>query len=161
MDLIQALPSAEQRSQLPRTEGIVVVDADVDGTVRQSLRTCGPARIIWTTCLPRKAVIRTAIALDREHSAQGAALALRIGVSGKRRYDMLFRQEFPPSTGPGDLTWVPVSLRLSRYTDFQWSLFYRPWELTWNIVFSTDAELVNGRPACGYWAIPRIESAVE
>lgn len=153
IDLIHQFPSAQKRSALAPAEAFALLDAEVGGAVKSSLRTCGASRITWSVRLPRNAVLRTAIAPDRSGNAGRSAVALRIGISDRRRYEGLFRHEFAPAPPGTRESWQPVTVSLSAYSGWQWSLFYRPWETTWDLVFATDGA------GCGYWAAPRIEMA--
>jgi len=153
IDLLHQFPSAQKRSQFAPGEAFALFDAEVGGVVKSSLRTCGASRIIWSIRVPRNAVLRTAIAPAAGSGTTAPAITFRIGISDRRHYEMLFEREFP-GAGPGTPnSWRPVTISLSGYAGWQWSLFYRPWQIVWDLVFTA------GGPGCGYWAEPRIQVA--
>lgn len=101
--------------------------------------TDAPARVIWSVRLPSRARLETAVALLAESSGNsGAGVSARIGISDDRRYDQLAAITLDGSVAQSR-AWRPVSIDLGRYSGWQWSLFYRPWERTWRLVFSADA----------------------
>jgi hypothetical protein len=54
-----------------------------------------------------------------------------------------------------------VTVDLSGYGGWQWSLFYRPWTTTWRLIFSTDVSPPGAAPNPAWdwavWAEPAIE----
>jgi hypothetical protein len=85
-----------------------------------------------------------------DHGAPGGSATARIGISDDRRYEQL--ANIPLDAGAAR-AWQPVTIDLGGYSGWQWSLFYRPWERNWKIVFGADGE--GGRIA---WARPVIRS---
>ena len=151
VDLVEALPTAERRAALPD----VAIRVDIvgpAGDIRPSITTAAPARIIWTTHLPSRARLETAVVLvDDGHGAIAASGTARIGISDDRRYVELARIPLEGAAQPR--SWRTVSIDLGGYSGWQWSLFYRPWERTWRIVFNAD-----GPSAHIAWAQPMIRA---
>ena len=121
------------------------------GDIRPSITTSAPARIIWSTRLPSRARLETAVLLaDDGHGALSASATARIGISDDRRYDELANIALDGAALPR--AWRNVTIDLGAYSGWQWSLFYRPWERTWRIVFSADG----GNAAHVAWARPMV-----
>lgn len=152
VDLVAALPTAERRAALPADTAIRVDIVGPAGDIRPSIMTSAPARIIWATLLPSRARLETAVILvDDGHGAVSASGTARIGISDDRRYVELAR--IPLDGGALPRSWRTVSIDLGAYSGWQWSLFYRPWERTWRIIFNAD-----GPSARIAWAQPMIRA---
>ena len=139
IDLLGALPSAERRAALPLETAIRVGFVDVDGDARPSLIMTAPARVTWRVNFPARPRLRAAVALLADSGSLGRpSVTARIGISGGRVYETLFalRLQSAPGASP---TWRPVDIDLSAYSGWKWSLFYRPSEETWSLVFAADA----------------------
>ena len=95
--------------------------------------TVAPVRVIWTGRLPARAWIDTAVML-----VDGAGATARIGISDQRLYEGLTRIELKPAAD-GAAAWQNVRVDLGSYSGWQWSLFYRPSEIEWRLVFAADA----------------------
>jgi hypothetical protein len=136
-------------------------EAVVDGAKRRVIFAHPPTRLIWTQKLPARAVLSTAIALKPEAWAGGGdGVVFRIGISDNRIYKGLYSRHVDPSHRPDDRRWIPVTLDLSHFGGWQWSLFYRPWERTWRLVFSTDVGppgFNNNAWDWAIWAEPMLE----
>jgi hypothetical protein len=131
IDLIVQLPSAEKRAARALDESIRVESAGPESDRRVSLVTAAPARVIWTGRLPERAWIETSLMLTA-----GAGATARIGISDHRLYEPLARFELK---GPEAAAWRDIRVDLGRYSGWQWSVFYRPSEIEWQLVFSADA----------------------
>jgi hypothetical protein len=59
-----------------------------------------------------------------------------------------------PGSVEADRSFVPIAVDLSAWAGWQWSLFYRPSETAWNIVFSVDGTRSSDTPL---WLAPAIE----
>ena len=139
VDLLNTLPSAERRSLRPVEEAVRADLIGPAGDIRPAIVTDAPARVIWSVRLPSRARLETAVALIPGASEQtGAGAAARIGISDDRRYDQLVAITLDGQVAQSR-TWQPVSIDLGDYSGWQWSLFYRPWERTWRLIFSADA----------------------
>lgn len=139
VDLMKTLPSAERRSTRPIAEAVRADLIGPPGDPRPSIVTATPARVIWSSRLPSRARLETAVMLvDDGHGLRSAGATARIGISDDRRYDQLAKVTLDASGTPSR-AWQPVVIDLGAYSGWQWSLFYRPWERTWRLVFSADA----------------------
>jgi hypothetical protein len=146
-DLIARLGDAERRAAGPIDEWIRIGSAGPAADRRVALLTTAPARVIWTRRLPARAWLETAVTL-----VEGDGAAARIGISDDRLYEPLARiQLMPPAEGQA--AWQPLRVDLGRYAGWQWSLFYRPSNVEWRLVFGADA-LPGGTVA---WAHPVIK----
>lgn len=139
VDLMKTLPSAERRSTRPIDEAVRADLIGPPGDPRPSIVTATPARVIWSSRLPSRARLETAVMLvDDGHGLRSAGATARIGISDDRRYDQLAKVTLDAS-GTQSRAWQPVVIDLGAYSGWQWSLFYRPWERTWRLIFSADA----------------------
>ena len=138
IDLMKTMPSAERRSARPIDEAVRADLIGPAGDPRPAIVTDAPARVIWSIRLPARAQLETAVALVGQSSSPGAGVSARIGISDDRRYDQLAKITLDGSTAQSR-AWQPVSIDLGAYSGWQWSLFYRPWERTWRLIFSADA----------------------
>jgi hypothetical protein len=139
VDLIHAFGRAERRAG----PGIVLGAefADLGGDARPAIFAHAPSRLTWRMHIPRRATIRTAIGLKSETWSQQASdgVVFRVAISDRRRiYETLFIRHIDPYRNPDDRRWTPVEIDLSRFAGWQWSLFYRPYEREWDLIFSTD-----------------------
>ena len=132
VDLIDTLPAAERRAALPVDTAIRVDIVGPAGDIRPSIVTQAPARVIWSTRLPWRARLETAVILADD----GYGATARIGISDDRRYEELVNIALDGAARPR--TWRTVTIDLGAYSSWQWSLFYRPWERTWRLVFNAD-----------------------
>ena len=74
VDLLDALPAAERRAALPVENAIRVDIVGPAGDIRPSIITTAPARVIWSTRLPSRARLETAVVLaDDGHGAISAS----------------------------------------------------------------------------------------
>jgi len=112
-----------------------------------------PARVIWLVRLPAHSHIHTAVALAPEPDGSvGAGVTARVGISDERSYDQLFLLKLTADPS-GAVVWRDVDIDLGAYAGWQWSVFYRPSEITWRINFSADLA-PSGTLA---WARPSID----
>ena len=133
-DLIARLPAAERRAARALEESIRVESAGPPADRRVALVTSAPARVIWTGRLPERAWIDTSVMLT-----SGTGATARIGISDRRLYEGLTRVELKPAADEGSAVWRDVRVDLRQYAGWQWSVFYRPSETEWRLVFSADA----------------------
>jgi hypothetical protein len=153
VDLIEALPKAERRAALPVDVAIEVDLIGPPGDIRPAIVMQAPARTIWSTRLPSGARLETAVILvDDRQGAQSGTVTARVGISDDRRYEQL--ASIPLNGTALPRAWQAVAIDLGAYSTWQWSLFYRPWERTWRLIFSADGE-VGGHLG---WARPMVTS---
>jgi hypothetical protein len=152
VDLLETLPSAERRARPPVDSAIRIDLVGPPGDLRPALVTSTPARVIWSTRLPSRARLETAVMLAGGHGARTGSANARIGISDDRRYEQLADIRLDGAEAPR--AWQTVSIDLGAYSDWQWSLFYRPWERTWRIVLGADGEA----GAAIAWARPFVQA---
>jgi hypothetical protein len=157
--LFDRFPQAEQRAAIPHAfarENIVI-----DGQQRRVIYAHAPTRLTWAMKLPARARLTTAIALKPQAwTGEGDGVVFRIGIADDRRFEALFLRHVNPFANSDDRRAIPVSVDLSGYGGWQWSLFYRPSNTTWRLVLATDAGLPGSSNAMWDWAVwvePTIE----
>jgi hypothetical protein len=110
-----------------------------------------PSRITYLLNFPRQARLVTTPLLD---GSTGASAEFRIGISDRRTYETLaIRIAAAAECGAGA---SPMVIDLSLYGGWQWSLFYRPDERTWELILGVNA--VAGEIRGAMWGMPRIET---
>jgi hypothetical protein len=154
VDLLASLNRAEKR---PSGETITTTIATLDGPPEAAVDVPAMSRIVWSVRMPDHAVLRTAVGASPQMAAAiGGRAVFRIGISDERTYDELSTTEV--SLGSAQ-AWRRVAIDLSKYSGFKWSLFYRPREKTWNVIFNTRIKGL-GRPIAPsdrlLWARPSI-----
>jgi hypothetical protein len=122
----------------------VVTDHRAGATSRPAIAGPAPGRVIWQQPLPRRGVFRAALAID-----SAAAVRFRVGVSDDRTYEQLAAATVAARDG-----WTDLTVDLSAYAGWKWSLFYRPDRIRWRVVLSADA--VSGVPGRAVWGAPSI-----
>jgi hypothetical protein len=137
IDLVGDLDRAERR---PAGGTFEVVTTEIAG---QSMRAIVPpsiSRITWETAVPGRAVLKTAVALHPDAWTQeGNGVLFRIGIAEGRTYEELVTRLVDPYHSPDDRRWIPITVDLSAYGGFKWSLFYQPSRLRWRIIFNTNS----------------------
>jgi len=138
IDLVAELPHAERRAA---GDIEVAIRPDVVGkgaNSRMAIVMQAPARVIWLLRLPARPHIHTAVALAPEpDGTMGGGVTARVGISDGRSYDQPLLLKVTPDPS-GVVVWHDVDIDLHAYAGWQWSLFYRPSEITWRINFSAD-----------------------
>ena len=127
IDLLVALPSAERRSAGDVDLSIYADVVSIGGSVREALVMQAPARSTWTFALPRRAVLSTSAAL-----VSGPGVTLRFGISNGRTYQSLEQVEVGAD-------WRDVILDLRDYSEWKFSLFHQPLDVTWRLTINADA----------------------
>ncbi|MEZ5316794.1 MAG: hypothetical protein R2752_05285 [Vicinamibacterales bacterium] len=130
-DLTRDLVRAERRAAGDPDVAIRMGLAGPAGDRRLALIADAPARITWRRRLPERAAIVTAVWLE-----SGAGAIARVGIADDRTYEVLARVELHEH---GVRAWQPLVVDLGGYAGWQWSLFYRPGDTEWRLVFSVDA----------------------
>jgi hypothetical protein len=156
VDLLATVDHAEKRLQ---GDPVSTTLATLDGETAPALDVPVISRIVWTVRMPDRAVLRTAPGAPQLAAAGGARALFRIGISDERSYDGLLASEIGLGSARG---WKPVSIDLSKYSGFKWSVFYHPRQKTWKVIFNTTITGL-GRPVAPtdrlFWAHPSIEDA--
>jgi len=148
INLLEQMSAAELR---PAGEDFPVVEHTCGGDSRPSLAVPPMSRVTWTTRLPERGLLQTAVALS---GGGEASATFRIGISDDRIYEGLLLRTV--TAGQCEQGWVPLTVDLSRYAGRQWSLFYRPGETTWRLIFGVNYE--GEAPLRGFWALPGIDA---
>jgi len=155
IDLLSLLAHAEKRPPTTANDAFVVRDVPCDGRVVPAVIVPQPSRIVWTVRIPRRATLTAHAGLVPDHTGKSAGDAVfRIGVSGGRLYEMVYQRRMTPISVESDRTFVPIAVDLSAWAGWQWSLFYRPSETAWNLVFSVDGAKSTDTPL---WMAPAIQ----
>jgi len=155
VDLLASLPRAEKRPLGSEfSAGLVTLG----GEAQTALDVPAASRVIWSERLPDRAVLETAVGVSPALSAAGRGNAMfRIGIADERSYDELGATEVPLDAPP---RWQRVSIDLSKYGGFRWSLFYRPRWKIWKVTFNTTVKGLGCSAGAAdrlYWARPVVE----
>lgn len=151
-DLLRAFDHAERR---PRDGTFELKEHTFGGVPRASLVVPAESRIIWTLFVPHRGRLQVYVALPPEATA---AVAIRVGVSDRRIYHTL--EERTVTTADVRASgWIPFDADLSRYAGRQWSLFYRPDDIKWQIIVAT--RVLSGSVANVYLGMPVMVTDVE
>jgi hypothetical protein len=155
VDLLASLATAEKRPQGGVFTATIVT---LDDKTQPVLEVPASSRVVWSERMPDHAVLTTAVGFPPVLGAVGRGRAtFRIGIADERSYDPLGAMEVRLEPQPH---WQPISIDLSKYGGFKWSLFYRPRQKIWKVAFSATLDGL-GRPAAAtdslYWARPVIE----
>jgi hypothetical protein len=143
VDLARELERAERRP----AAGVRAMVYGGGSEARPSVAVAVPSRLTWQLPIPRRASLRTLVAVE---GPPGAAVRMRIGVSDHRIYEGLTALTLTA----GHAGWVPLDADLSAYAGRKWSLFYRPDRIIWNVVLGADP--VAGAPGLAVWGAPEI-----
>jgi len=142
VNLIDELPNAERRAGSLLSEAVRTDTVGAGTDEARALVTRAPARVIWQVKIVPHAHLRTAVALVPDVNSPsgplGAGVTIRVGIADTRNYEELARVSVLPRA-PGAPFWQSIDLDLKSYGGWQWSLFYRPWTITWRLNFSIDA----------------------
>jgi hypothetical protein len=132
VDLIRDFARADHR---PPT-GFRVGVHTAGGVTRPALVMPAPSRVTWHLPLPRRALLRAALALAPVPSeAPPSSVRFRVGISDDRVYEGLDAITITPDRAD----WADLRVDLSAYAGWKWSLFYRPDRLVWHLVLAVDA----------------------
>lgn len=151
VDLIHELPRAERRAVAPVDEAIRVDMTGPEDDMRPAIVMQAPARLTWAMRFPSRAHLATAVMLVPDVAGSQRGVTVRVGVADDRTYEAVFQLPIEAS-GAAPPAWRLVDIDLSAYSGWQWSLFYRPWAITWRVIVSVDA--TPGGTAA--WASPSI-----
>src|SRR5919198_4830127 len=133
VDLIKEFERAEKRPPADYS----IVNHLAGGTRRPAIMAPAPGRITWSLPLPRRGLMRTAVA-----AATPAPARIRVGVSDARIYEALAATTVTDSSG-----WSMLTADLSAYAGWKFSLFYHPERRWGKLNVSIDA--IGGVPSRG------------
>ena len=146
-DLLKTADRAEKRPAGARFE--VVERPCGDGRIA-GLDVPAPSRITYRLNFPVRARLVTVPLLE---GPADASAEFRIGISDRRTYETLLTRTIAGGTCAPE---TPMTVDLSGYAGWQWSLFYRPDERTWEVILGVSVS--GGIPAGATWGVPRIEA---
>jgi len=154
IDLLSTLALAEKRPPASADNAFFVRDVQVGGRTIPAVFVPQPSRVTWTVRIPRRATLTAYAGLMPDGSGKYAGDAVfRVGVSGGKLYEKVYERRLTPNTVEADRAFVPITVDLSAWAGWQWSLFYRPSETAWGIVFSVDGTKSSDTPL---WVAPSI-----
>ncbi len=135
-------------------DAIRAVSVEKDGQTIGSLAARLPSRVVFALRIPRDTIFSAAISLEGAGaSPAGAGALFRMGISDGRTYEDLFERSIRAGDPQG---WVPVRVDLGGYAGWQWSLFYHPSSIAWQIVLNTYPVGAPDDGMRGVWAAPAI-----
>ncbi|MEO7192377.1 MAG: hypothetical protein ABI051_15095 [Vicinamibacterales bacterium] len=108
--------------------------------------------------IPQGATLASALAVEAgADSPSTLGVAFRVGISDGRTYEQLLDRTVLAGDSPA---WQAVELDLKRYAGWQWSLFYRPSSLAWEIVLNAYPTAPTSPDSLrALWATPQINGA--
>jgi hypothetical protein len=145
LDLLRELDRAEKRPPA----GVGLASHVAAGIARPAVVMPVPGRVTWSFPLPRRGLFRASLALDGAADS-AASVRFRLGVSDRHIYEGLGDRTLTA----GQQGWIDFSSSLSAYAGFQWSIFYRPDRITWNVVLAADH--AGGGAVRAVWGAPEI-----
>ena len=154
IDLLNELPRAQVRPATLPADALVIAGATVGGSIRRSLSAPAPSRVIFRLRIPTRASLTTALAIENPGAATDSGIIFRLGISDGRTYEQLLDTTIRSNES---VAWRPVTIDLSSYAGWQWSLFYHPSSIEWQVVLNTYADGPNGALLRGLWAAPAIQ----
>lgn len=154
IDLLDHVPSAEIRPEGRPPDAVQVMAAVVGGDARRSLSVAVPSRVAMRLRIPPHAVFSTALGVDaRAGHEAGSGVAFSVGISDGRTYERLLERTI---LAADSASWQPATMDLRRYAGWQWSLFYHPSSITWQIVLNAYAAGPPSETLRALWAVPAI-----
>jgi hypothetical protein len=151
-DLAATLDRAERR---PEGGPFEVHELDIDGQQRPVIAVPATSRLTWHLRFPARARLR--MWLGARSACDSAPVDFRVGISDGRVYEQLLVRAVAPGAS-GSPGWGPATIDLSRYGGTQWSLFYRPSEITWSLIFNTRPSGAMPCASQSLWGAPQIET---
>jgi len=151
-DLAATLDRAERR---PMGGPFEVHELDIDGQPRKVIAVPAASRLTWQLRFPAHARLRMWLAA--RSACDSAPVDFRVGISDGRVYEQLLVRAVAPGAS-GSSRWEPARIDLSRYGGAQWSLFYRPSEITWSLIFNTRPTGPMPCASQSFWGAPLIET---
>ena len=151
-DLLRSFDHADRR---PRAGTFELKEHTFGGIPRASLVVPAESRIIWKLFVPHRGRFQAYVALPPDTTA---SVAIRVGISDERIYNTLAE----PTVTTADVRatgWIPVDVDLSMYAGRQWSLFYRPDDIKWQVIVGTH--VLSGSVPNVYLATPALVTDVE
>jgi hypothetical protein len=149
LDLIEQLPGAEQRTYGRDPQAVVHVEFVRSGSeAAPAIVIEAPARLIYKVRMPAEARFEANVAFLSSPPDSAGGVTLRLGLSDQRHYDQVLNL---PLTSDAK-EWRAIRVDLAEFSGRQWSVFYRPAAIVWDLILNVDAR-PGGTVA---WARPRI-----
>jgi len=132
---------AVKRPLPDRPDLFVLQDVVLAGQPKRALIVPQPSRVTWKVKVPARAVLTGAAGiLPSPSGAAAGSSRLLIGISNGRFFDGLLDQNLPSASAEAGSAWLPIRINLARYGGWQWSIFYRPWNITWEVIFNVNGQ---------------------
>ena len=141
IDLLLKSNGAIKQPLTDRPDLFVVQDVVLAGQPKRALIVPQPSRVTWKVMVPARAVLTGGAGIMQGPS--GAAPGgswLYIGISDGRFFSRLLEESLPPASAEAGGAWRPFRIDLARYGGWQWSIFYRPWKITWEVIFNVNGQ---------------------
>lgn len=141
IDLLLRSGAAAKRPPSDRPDLFVVQDVVLAGQPRRALIVPQPSRVTWKVNVPARAVLTgSAGIMPSTSGAAAGASRLYVGISDGRFFTGLLDAALPLASTVAGGAWLPIRIDLARYGGWQWSVFYRPWEITWDVIFNVNGQ---------------------
>lgn len=154
VDVLDAIPTAEIRPVVRPPDAVIVTAATVGAVEQRALSVMVPSRLSVRLRIPARATFSAGLAVDASagHEA-GAGVAFSVGISDGRTYERLIDRTILAGDAA---SWQPVHVDLRHYAGWQWSLFYHPSSIVWELVLNSYASGPGGERLRALWAAPVI-----
>ena len=137
LDLLSKADAAVKRPLTDRPDLFVVQDVVLAGQPKRALIVPQPSRVTWKVNVPARAVLTGGAGILPAASGAGPGSSrLYIGISDGRIFSRLLDADLPSPSAAAGGAWLPIRIDLAGYGGWQWSIFYRPWEITWEVIFN-------------------------
>jgi hypothetical protein len=133
IDLTTTLETAQRN---PEKAAFEIRSVEIEGRRQPAIAVPVASRIKWRLKLPGHGRLQTWLAAESGCALRPAKVDFRIGISNDRFFDELLVRAVPTSDAQS-LVWQSETIDLYRYGGFQWSVFYRPSEISWTLIFNT------------------------
>jgi hypothetical protein len=133
IDLTATFGTAQRN---PENAAFEIRSVEIEGRRQPAIAVPVNSRIRWRLKLPGHGRLQTWLAAESGCALRPAQADFRIGISNDRFYDELLVRAVPASDAHS-LVWQSETIDLYRYGGFQWSVFYRPSEISWTLIFNT------------------------
>ena len=148
---IDLLKRADAATRRPEAGPFAIEDQPCGGRRITAQAVPVPSRLTWTLNFPARARL---IATPGLAGSSDAAAEFRVGISDRRVYETLLTQVVAADAcAHGG---QEISIDLSRFGGRQWSLFYRPDDRRWELIFGVTVK--SGEVARAFWGAPRVEA---
>lgn len=148
VDLVKLSARAEKR---PAGASFEIAERPCGASPLPGLAVPVPSRVTYRLNFPRHAQLVTVPVLD---GTTGATAEFRIGISDRRTYETLAIRI--ASAGDCAAAVSPMTIDLSGFAGWQWSLFYRPDERTWELILGVTG--MGGEIRGALWGMARVET---